>query len=390
MKYPLFKVHIDKETALAAIGEVFESSFINEGVQVSKLTEAMKKRFDTENLILVNSCTSAITMALKLAGIKQGDQVISTPMTCVASNCPITTMDANILWADVDPNTGCVSSESVAACFRTNPKIKAVIVVAWAGNPPDMRGLRDICDEYGAKLILDAAHAFDARYNGKQIYELADFTCYSFQAIKHFTTGDGGMLICKSINDYERSKKMKWFGIDRDAAKDSNGNWKGQHWDFDISETGYKFNMNNVAAAIGLSQLDHIDNILSRHRNNGDTYNTLLITSKYVEPLQVSRGLDRWSLDSSYWVYTLLLKKPYGHIRDEVLKRLNAEGIGAGLVHVPNDDYSCFKDIKRDLPGVRTFSERQISLPVGWWLDNNDIDFIVKRFHEICDELTII
>lgn len=388
MKYPLFKVHIDKFAALAEIGEVFDSGFINEGTQVTELTTAMRIRFETDQLVLANSCTSTLAMSLKLAGVRYLDEVISTPMTCVATNCPVITANAKLVWADINPKTGCIDPDSVKQCFEKNPKIKAVIAVAWAGNPPDMEGLRHICDEYGAKLILDAAHAFDATYKKKQIHLLADYTCYSFQAIKHFTTGDGGMLICRDKSDYERSKKLKWFGIDRDVAKDSDGNWKGQHWDFDIAEVGYKFNMNNVAAAIGLSQLPHIDNLLQIHRDNGDSYAGLLIGSRFVTPLEVSRGLDPFDFDSSQWVYTVLLKPEYANIRDQVLQGLNARGIGAGLVHVPNDAYTCFAGIKRPLPGVQEFFERQISLPVGWWLKFSDIEIITQQLNEVCNELT--
>lgn len=388
MQYPLFKVHIDKVAALKQIEQVFDSGFINEGVQVTELTNAMKVRFETEQLVLTNSCTSTLAMALRLADVRPYDEVVSTPMTCVATNCPVITANAKLTWADINPKTGCIDPESVQKCFWKNPKIKAVIAVAWAGNPPDMEKLRHICDEYGAKLILDAAHAFNATYKKKQIHLLADYTCYSFQAIKHFTTGDGGMLICRSSADYERSKQLKWFGIDRDAAKDTNGNWKGQHWDFDISEVGYKFNMNNVAAAIGLSQLPHIDGLLKKHRDNADAYDGLLIGSRYIERLEASRGLDPLDLDSSHWVYTVLLRPKYATIRDRVLQALNTRGIGAGLVHVPNDAYTCFKSIKRQLPGVEEFFQRQISLPVGWWLDFNDIEFITQQLNEVCSELT--
>ena len=158
------------------------------------------------------------------------------------------------------------------------------MVVAWAGTPPDLIGIKNVCDRHGIKMILDAAHAFDAHFDGRPIHEFADYTCYSFQAIKHFTTGDGGALICKDPEDYRRSKALKWFGLDRDRAKDENGNWKGQQWDVDILEAGFKYNMNNVSAAIGLSQLPHIDFILGKHRSNAALYDELFRDFKYVTP----------------------------------------------------------------------------------------------------------
>lgn len=382
-KLPLFKVHIDKRAALKQIKEVLDSGFINEGVQVTALTKAMKERFGTEHLILANSCTSTLTLALSLTGVRPYDEVISTPMTCVATNCPIINMGANIAWADIDPETGCIDPEDVGRRLKENPKIKAVIVVAWAGNPPELHELRAICDFYGTKLILDAAHAFGATYDGQDISHLPDFSCYSFQAIKHVTTGDGGMLICRNADDWKRAKQLKWFGIDRDAAKDANGDWKGQHWDFDITTAGYKFNMNNISAAIGLSQLPHIDRIIKTHQDNASLYKGLLADSRFVTPLRVPGGSQ-----SSNWVYTILLNERHKHMRDELLFRLNMKGIGAGVVHVPNDSYTCFEKFVVSLPGTQSFFERQLSLPVGWWLKHNDIKKIVQVLDKTCKELS--
>lgn len=394
-KYPLFKVHVDKTAALRRLGEVFDSGFINEGVQVTQLTQAMEQRFQTEQLVLANSCTSTISMALHLAGVRRFDEVVSTPMTCVATNCPIVTAQADIAWADIDPETGCIEPASVELALRLNPQVwnnqvmpdrtgvKAVIAVAWAGNPPPLRELRELCDRYSTRLILDAAHAFGSTYEGAQLAALPDYTCYSFQAIKHFTTGDGGMLICRDFADWQRSKQLKWFGIDRDAAKDANGDWKGQHWDFDIRNAGYKFNMNNVAAAIGLSQLPHIDGLLKKHQDNADLYQELLANSPFVTPLRVPSGSR-----SASWVYTVLLKDELKAIRDPLLAKLNSCGIMAGLVHVPNDAYTCFTKYRKVLPGVQSFFDRQLSLPVGWWLTQADIKKIVKQLNSACKELT--
>lgn len=384
--YPLFKAHIKTPEAIEQISKVLESGFINEGEQVTQLTSFFQDRYKTKNIVLVNSCTSAIQMALELSGVKRFDDVLSTPMTCVATNCPIQNLQADVIWCDIDPMTGCIDPITVEAEilreFNTTSLPKALIVVAWAGNPPDLKALRMICDRYKMKLILDAAHAFDAMYDGENISLIPDFTCYSFQAIKHFTTGDGGMLVCKNVDDYVNAKKIKWFGIDRDDAKDEKGNWKGQHWDFDVEKAGHKFNMNNLSAALGLSQIPFIDDVIATHRKNANLYSDLMKDSVYVKPLTTPDN----SL-SSYWVYTILLNDEFKDKRDELLKRLNAVGIAAGLVHVPNDSYTTFRTSKRILPGVRSFSQRQLSLPVGWWLSSGDIEHIAKQFNEICEEV---
>lgn len=375
--YPLFKVHVSTGDALARVKDVFDSGFINEGTQVTQLTKELQDFLDSKNLILTNSCTSALTMALKLSGVGPGDEVVSTPMTCVATNTPIANLNAKIVWADIDPKSGLIDPYDVMN--RITDKTKAVMVVAWAGTPPNLFLLQKLCKGLDVKLILDAAHAFDAHYCDKPVHQFADFTCYSFQAIKHFTTGDGGALVCLSDEDFKRSKAMKWFGLDRDRAKDEKGDWKGQQWDVDIEEAGYKFNMNNVSAAIGLSQMPHIKHILDRHVLNGLAYDAHFVGFESVVPASRPTGARTAS-----WVYTLnVVPEKSALQRDELLKALNAEGIMAGVVHVPNDEYTCFKDVKVDLPGVREFSANQFSLPCGWWVSQSDALHIANRVKEL-------
>ena len=376
-KFPLFKVHMPKE-ALVGIENVFSSGFINEGEQVTTLTDMLCDKLGSKRLVLLNSCTSALTLALKLAGVGPGDEVISTPMTCVATNTPIISLGAKIVWADIDPIDGMIDGSDVRK--KITDKTKAIIAVAWAGNSPNLTMLYDMCKIRGIKLICDAAHAFGATYSGAPIASWADFTCFSFQAIKHFTTGDGGALVCRSETDYKRSKALKWFGLDRDAAKDAQGNWKGQQWDVDIAEAGFKFNMNNEQAAIGIVQIPYIDGLIEKHRSNASLYHTCF--ENYTKLVPAGHKSND---GSSFWVFTMLLKSDK-ITRDELLKRLNDEGIAAGVVHIPNDSYTCFKESITNLPGVREFSNCQLSLPCGWWLKDADVVHIAQRVQAIINE----
>jgi len=381
-KYPLFKIHAKAPDIVVGINNVLASGFINEGEEVVKLTAALQKRFQTDKLSLLNSCTSALTLALKLSDVGHGDYVISTSMTCVATNTPIISLGANIEWADIDLATGMIDPKKVSIAIddlrKEGKRVKAVIAVAWAGTPPDLKSLSDLCSNKGVKLILDAAHAFDATYFGRQLHQFVDFTCYSFQAIKHFTTGDGGALICNNMLHHKRAKALKWFGLDRDQAKDEKGDWKGQQWDVDIVEAGYKFNMNNLAAAIGLTQLTYIDELIAAHRSNARLYDELLDDVKCVVPLEKPGFAG-----SSHWVYTVRLTGELADQRDRILKALNDRGVMAGVVHVPNHTYTAFKSFMKPLPGVDKFSSTQFSLPCGWWLEPNDIKKIVEIIKEV-------
>jgi dTDP-4-amino-4,6-dideoxygalactose transaminase len=372
--YPLFKVHVDVEQALKNVREVLESGYINEGEQVTKLTQQLSEKLKSDNLLLTNSCTSAITLALKLADVQPDDDVISTSMTCVATNTPILNAGANVIWADIDPLSGLIDPASVEQ--KITKKTKAIIAVAWAGTPPNLGVLSLIASRHNVKLILDAAHALGANYGGLPAHNYADYTCYSFQAIKHITTGDGGALIVRDDQHFKRAKALKWFGLDRDHAKDEKGDWKGQQWDVDVVEAGYKFNMNNLSAAVGLSQIGYFDEILLSHRNNAKTYDQIFATNRSnVIP---ARSPDASRSGSSNWVYTMLLTG--GNLsRDELLSKLNSEGIMAGVVHVPNHNYTAFKSSMTQLPGVEKFASSQFSLPCGWWLKNDDIEHIAYR-----------
>lgn len=374
-KYPLFKVHAPTGDILKNVKEVLDGGFINEGVQVTELTKQMSETLEAQNLILVNSCTSALTLALHLAGVNAGDDVISTPMTCVATNTPIVTRGANIIWADVDPSDGMIDPEDVQD--KITPNTKAIMAVAWAGTPPELSQLRYISEKKGIPLILDAAHAFGANFQGFPVHTWPDFTCYSLQAIKHVTTGDGGVLVCSNDSDYKRSKALKWFGLDRDAAKDDKGNWKGQQWDVDILEAGYKFNMNNISAAIGLAQMPYVNSLLLVHKTNAERYDRAFNGCRTVRRCSRPIGADGTS-----WVYTMKVENS-SISRDELLVKLNAEGIMAGVVHVPNHHYTAFRKFYTDLPGVDEFSSKQFPLPCGWWLLDEDVEHIARRVMDL-------
>lgn len=365
--YPLFKVHLDTEDVLARLRKVFDSGIINEGAQVTELTEKLCKNLETENLVLVNSCTSAIAMALKLSGVNPGDEVISTSMTCVATNSAINWLGAKVVWADIDSQTGNINPTEIES--KITEKTKAVICVDWSGIPCKFKELLAVCRKNKIKLIQDAAHAFGSLYEGKPVCHYSDYTCYSFQAIKHFTTGDGGAIVCLNDDDVPRARAMKWYGFDRKTLKDKDGNWKGRRWNVDIQEIGSKFNMNNISAVMGISNLDHADKIVSQHKSNAAVYNKLIESNEDFKPLLVDENMD-----PAYWIYTIVLS---GRIdREKLIENLKLKGVHTDTVHVPNHPYDCFSDSFCKLPQTEYFGDRQLCLPCGWWLNEQDIEDI--------------
>ncbi|MBS3125467.1 DegT/DnrJ/EryC1/StrS family aminotransferase [Candidatus Woesearchaeota archaeon] len=204
--------------------------------------------------VTVNSGTAAVHLALDIAGVGPGDEVITTSLTCAATNHAILMQYAKPVFADVQYDTGNIDPEDIE--HRITPKTKAVLVVHWAGYPCDMDEINAIAKKHNLPVIEDAAHAMGASYKGKPMGTISDFTCFSLQAIKHITTGDGGILCTNNIQDYQKGIRRRWFGIDRNHRIPS----VLGHADYDIVERGFKYHMNDIAAAIGLAQLPDLPN----------------------------------------------------------------------------------------------------------------------------------
>jgi len=364
-KIPLFKVHMP-ETVAGPVKEVLFSGFINEGAQVAEFEEGLREKIGNPLTFATNSCTSSLTLALRVAGVGPGDEVITTPMTCVATNTPVRNLFAKVIWCDIDPHTGNIDPGQIEE--KITERTKGILFVDWIGIPADLARIKAIAQRHKIKIIEDAAQAFGAVYKGRNVGCVSDFTCFSFQAIKHISTGDGGALSFLNRDDYERGRKLKWFGIDREATKDSSGNWRGSRWDCVIPEAGYKFHMNNLAAALGLEQLKYADSIIKTHRDNADYYLKNLKDIPGINLPDISKDIE-----PAWWVFMLFAQK-----RDELSKKLNECNINSSLLHVRNDVYECFGDAKIELPNVSRFQSSELCIPCGWWVTPEDREYIVK------------
>lgn len=342
---PLFKVHMPGNVDQPLL-DTLHSGYITQGPKVEEFEGRVAEFLSTKNVISVNSGTSALVLALRLAGVGAGDEVITTPMTCSATNLPILQAGAIPVFADVDPISGMISPASVKKLV--NAKTKAIMCVDWGGLQPNLAALKLIADHDKIKLIQDAAHAFGATYNGQKVGTIADFTCFSLQAIKHISTGDGGILTTLDPKDVERGKRLRWFGINREG---SSGDTRINE---DITEWGYKFHMNDIAATIGIAQMDHIEKVLFQHRLNAAYYDKE-ICDCVVKPIDQFGG-------GAYWLYTLLLP---AKIRDKFKKAMELEGIQVSQVHRRNDEYTVFKKYATGkLPGLDNFASKMVCIPV--------------------------
>lgn len=369
---PLFKPFMS-DTAKDMVVKTLYSGYLAQGPRVEEFEGKLKKFLQVRNILTVNAGTNALQLAVHLAGIKPGigGKIISTPMTCSATNTAIAAMGGEIVWADVDPLTGNINPNSVEDRLKEHPDTKAVMVVHWGGRPCNLDKLDYLGQKYNVKIIEDAAHAFGAMYKDEFIGNHSDFVCYSFQAIKHLTTGDGGAIVCRNPEDHNRGKLLRWFGIDRDQPR---GDFRCEE---DIAEAGYKYHMNDINATIGLANFDEaIDTVLITHIENAEYYNNELAESDNVVIPPVNR-LDL----PSYWIYTIHVPN-----RHEFMKHMAEKGIVTSQVHARNDLHSMFAQYKRELPGVDLFTKTQVNIPVGWWVTKENREYIVNTIKEFYNE----
>jgi dTDP-4-amino-4,6-dideoxygalactose transaminase len=335
------------------VEETLRSGYIGEGPRVVEFEQALSDFLLCEPQILcTNSCTSALDLAYHLIGLGEGDEVISTPMTCLATNMPLALRKCKIVWADVDPRMGNISPESVQRLVT--PQTRAIVATDWAGRPCDYDALRAVAPL--VPIVEDAAHAFGARYMNDPIaMSGGDYVAWSFQAIKHLTTGDGGALKVPAYQ-YERARLLRWYGLDRD---DSTAMRCLQQ----ASEPGFKYQMNDIAASIGLANLPLALKLLGQRRDNAAYYSRHLPASM-VAP---------YDPGASYWIYTILVDDPQSFEQE-----MAEQGIQVSQVHTRNDMQDCLPAAKYPLPGLDMFSSHMVSIPVGWWLYASDLDDVVK------------
>jgi dTDP-4-amino-4,6-dideoxygalactose transaminase len=355
---PLFKVFMS-ESVMEPLKKVLLSSYIGQGPQVELFEKLLTDYLNNRCVLTLNNGTSGLHLALRLAGVGYGDEVITTPLTCTATNWPILANGASPIWADIDPATANIDYKAIEALVTK--KTKAIMMVHWGGYPCEIDEINTIANRFNLKTIEDCAHAFGAKYKGKMVGNHSDFCCFSFQAIKHFTTVDGGMLTCKDEAQYRRGKLLRWYGIDRESPR------QDFRCEEDIQEWGYKFHMNDICATIGIEQLKFVDKILSSHRANARYYSSSLKNMTGITFLE-----EKPDRIASYWLYTMKVER-----REDFVRHMKECGIAVSRVHERNDKHTCVSQFKRNLPRLEDFVKTMICIPVGWWVEAEDREYVV-------------
>jgi perosamine synthetase len=356
-----YHTHISKKS-IELVNEVLQTTYISAGKLTEQFEEKLNSRLGLINPVTVNSGTSALHLGLTVAGVGSGDEVIIPAQTFIATGLAVLMSGAQPVFADIQYETGNIDPQSIKE--KITRKTKAIIPVHWAGYPCDLDEINEIAKENNLIVIEDAAHALGAIYKGKPIGSISQFAIFSFQAIKHLATGDGGALSCLDKKAAETAENIRWFGIDR---KNSLPSILGERV-YDVSEIGYKYHLNDLAAAVGIGNLEDMPEILIRRSQ---------IAKKYYEGLKNVSGLSflnyKDDRQSAYWLFTILVEK-----REDFIKSLKEKGIPTSVVHLRIDRNSVFGGLTQGLVNQERFNEMQISIPVHQGLSDEEVDFIIK------------
>lgn len=363
----LFYPHISRKS-YNSVKKVLSSRWIGQGPLVDKFEEDFSKKFcNNMPSVAVGSGTDALHLAYILANIKENDEVICPVFTCTATNIPLLYLKANIKFADIDLKDLNISVDHVEKLITK--KTKAIVFVNYGGLLCNLEKLQKLSKKYKIPLIQDAAQSLGAKYNGKSITEFADFTIFSFQAIKHITSGDGGALVCKNKNLAKKAKIIRWFGIDRPKKQ-------GGTWENDIVDIGYKYQMTDIGAALLLDSMKEF-NFIKKRRNE--------IHNIYVKSLKNISGLNCLANSSKkinpvIWLTTIICDR-----KDFLQKKLRKNLIETNQVHFRNDRYSIFKKfcIGKKFPNMDLIENKYLVIPTHTKMSNKDAILVANNIRNI-------
>lgn len=348
---PLVKPYIaPREEMMPAIEKTLYSGYIAMGKEVDAFEESFGAYIENPNVLSLSSGTAALHIALLLLGVGPGDEVISTAMTAEPTNTTIALTGAKIVWGDVDPRTGLLDPVSVRE--KITERTKAIMLVHYAGMVCDMNRFNQLSRKYGIPIIEDTAHALGSRFGGKPVGSNSRYTCYSFQAIKHMTTVDGGAISFRDPAELAEARRLRWFGLDKKVSRLEN----------DIKRAGYKYGMNNVTASIGSVQLKHIAEVVGAHIGNGRFYDQALKGVPGVSLIPYYKDTE-----PSYWLYTMRVEN-----RDGFCRMMEEHGVTASPLHHRSDTHSVFAASKCQLPALDQFYSEFVHIPCGWWVSRED------------------
>jgi dTDP-4-amino-4,6-dideoxygalactose transaminase len=359
---PIFWPYIPKSRILKEISNSLDGRWLGQGPKVDQFEKEFGEMFGYKYPLFVNSGTSALELAYHLVGLDKDDEVIVPVLNCTAGQTGLLRRGVKIVFADINKEDFNISFEDLKS--KITDKTKVVIAVALGGIDIDER-IYPYLKERNIPLIIDASQHHEPKVQG------ADYVCYSFQAIKHITTCDGGMLCMADADKHRRAKLLRWFGIDRELkARNNYQAWERRQMVFDIEEAGYKFQPTDIDACFGLAALPDLNRIIKYRRELADEYRKNL---ESIEGMKLVYG-------GSCWLFGILYDE-----RDALAAYLRDNKVEVNMVHLRNDLFAILKNFRSECPNMDWIHERYLYLPINPKVTKADVRFIcdkIKIFHE--------
>jgi len=369
---PYGKQSID-QSDVSAVEGALKGDFLTTGPLVSQFEEAISLVAGAPTVV-VSSGTAALHAAYAAIGVQPGDEVITPPITFVATQATAALLGAKIVFADIQPDTFNINPACVEAAIT--PRTKAIVAVDYAGHPADLIELRELATKHKIYLIEDAAHSIHSKYRDLPVGSIADITTFSFFPTKNITTGEGGAVASTNPELLERARKFSRQGLVREEAKFK---IKGEGaWHQEVHEFGLNYRLPDVLCALGVSQLKRIDEFKSRRR---EIHNLYCAGLKDLTELQLP--IERDYVESNWHLYPILTSPER---RREIFDKLRAQGIGVQVNYIPAYHHPVFANYgidRSEFPVSENFYSREISLPLFFDLTNSDINYIIDSIRKL-------
>lgn len=363
---PVFRPSVGDREVLS-VREVLLSGWLGNGPK----TKLFEKRFclliGAQFGVALNSASAALHLALLCAGIRSYDEVITPSLTFVATNHPILMLGAKPVFCDVEYDTLCADPADIER--KITKKTKAVIVVHYGGHPVDLDRIAKLCREHRVTLIEDCAHASGSYYRGHHVGTFGDFGCFSFAAIKNITTGDGGMLVGKKKRAIEYARALAWSGISKSTWERVKG--KKLRWQYDVRSIGFKYQMNDIAAAIGLTQLRKLRENNRKRKRIAQRYFGAFSNLPWIEV-----PIVKDSVQSSFHNYAIKVPEK---TRDKLSEYLAKHGIATTVHYVPSHHYKLYSRFRSRLAVTEGVWKRILLLPIFPDLSQKEQEYIIDK-----------
>lgn len=367
-----------EDAEIEEVVAVMRSGWLGTGPRVAQFEKDFAEHKGVEHAVALNSCTAALHLSILAAGIEAGDEVITTPLTFCATINAIIHAGATPVLADVDPVTLNIAADEVKA--KISPRTKAILPVHFAGRPCEMDTLCQIAGDHKLKIIEDCAHAIEAEYQGRKVGTFGDFGCFSFYVTKNIITGEGGMVLTQNEEDAARIKMLGLHGMSKDAWKRF-GDEGYKH--YQVVECGYKYNMMDLQAAIGIHQLQRVETYWHRRQEIWWRYNEAFADLPIVLPTPLEPDTRH-----AYHLYTILIEdQSCGISRDAFLDAMTAQNIGIGVHYLSIPEHPYYRQTfgwqPEDYPHAMRIGRQTVSLPLSAKLTDKDVNDVINAVRDI-------